>query len=103
LIAQSTSIVGGVYVFASSVTLQSDTQYWFYAGSAGQNSGSGSFQAPGTTLYNGSTGSFQALGGQTANHRLFVVAAVAAPEPSALALLGVGIGIVGLIARRRRG
>jgi hypothetical protein len=102
LIAASTGIVGGVYQFSSSVTLQPTTPYWFYTDVEVAISGAALLQVPGTTLYAGDSGNFVVLTGQTLNHRLAVAAAAGAPEPGTVALLGAGLGVVGLVMRRKR-
>lgn len=103
LIAQSVSVEDGAYQFASSVTLQANTQYWFYSNTSGEVSGSATVQAPGTTLYLGFNDGFEPSPDQTVNHRLSGTVVLAdAPEPGSFALLGAGLGVVGLVARRKR-
>lgn len=77
----------------------------------GYFAGSSSFAAAGFTSFavtgasitlNASGGSFAAIGAQPQNKLKFEFTAAPVPEPETYALLLAGLGVVGLVARRRQ-
>jgi hypothetical protein len=102
-IAQSQSISGGVYVFAPSVVLQPNTQYFFYATASFQHSYSVSnAYAGGIDYQTGSVGTpYTPFSNMDEAFRLSGdVVGTKVPEPSSLILFGTGIAT--LVAKRRR-
>jgi hypothetical protein len=109
-LAQSTGIVGGAWMFPSALTLQPNTEYWFYgADQIPEGATAGGNNAPGSTGYSTTDSGtpfegYHNLPGDM-NYRVsgtVIGVAAAAPEPGTLAMLGAGVGIAGLMARRRR-
>lgn len=101
-LASTSTSSGREWSFDPSVTLDGDTQYFFYTNAQID------FRVT-STDYTGGTG-YQPLGGANfqradydTNFQLSGTAATAVPEPSTLALAGLGaVGPIGAILRRRR-
>ncbi|MDR7267672.1 hypothetical protein J2X20_000301 [Pelomonas saccharophila] len=76
----------------------------FFSGSSSFAAGNfSSFAVSGASItLNASGGSFAAIGAQPQNKLKFEFTAVPVPEPETYALLLAGLGVVGLLARRRR-
>jgi hypothetical protein len=101
-LAESTGISANQYVFASSVTLQSNTQYFFYADSVGVESGFIIGGYPGGQLYAATSSfSFAAVVGQDANFTLSGTA-VQTPEPATAALGLLVFPAVGFWLHKKR-
>lgn len=97
--AQATA-AGNLYTFASGVTLQSSTQYFFFANGQGDISGySTNVYSGGNMSFGDNTGFYPDVGSD-ANFRLSGVAAI--PEPEAYAMMLAGLGLMGFVARRRK-
>jgi hypothetical protein len=102
-LAASTSITGGKYIFDSSVTLQANTMYFLYENAALATSGGNTLAGAAAYFAGTSNTDFATatVGGipQVAN---FSLTGQAVPEPSSLALCGLGLaGTIGYVARRR--
>jgi hypothetical protein len=95
-LAQSQSIVGGQYVFDPSVTLQANTQYFFYTNAIGLSTGTSNGTYPGGNFYGSSGLSFRFAPGQDANFRL---SGTPIPTPALLPGL-VGMGMIAFRKRR---
>ena len=76
----------------------------YFAGSTSQSlAGITSIEVKdGFVTLNASAGSFAAIGGQPQNKFSFAFEAAPVPEPETYALLLAGLGVVGLLARRRQ-
>jgi PEP-CTERM motif len=101
-VAVSAPADGAVYSFGPGFRLQPGTQYFFYEDAPMRLLGGGTDAIGGTSVFtqNG-TGTFVSAGGQNANFKVSgTVAAV--PEPAGWAMLVVGFGSLGVMARRRR-
>jgi hypothetical protein len=101
-IAQSTGITGGVYQFDPSVTLQGNTQYFFYS----NGNHDISFQATGNPYAGGSfyaapSGVLAYVISPNADVNFRLSGQVAVPLPSAAAL-GISLLPLGLMARALR-
>jgi hypothetical protein len=99
-VAESTGISGGVYDFASGVTLNSDTEYYVYADVAEDE--------PIVSVTGGSADfeRFRSVGGgdfqgppPSDGENLFDVTGSAVPEPATWAMFLVGFGAVGFMLR----
>jgi hypothetical protein len=105
-LAQSTGVSAGFYTFSSAVTLQGNTQYFVYANQSLTLNGAGNPTVDpytGGQFYTASQSGIPfatiASGFNDADFRL-TGTAVAAPEPSAVALLA--LPLVGMVIRKRR-
>jgi hypothetical protein len=100
-LAASTSITGGQYIFDSSVTLQANTQYFLYENALMTTTGGNSLTGAAAYFAITSDTDFATFGAppQVSN---FSLTGQAVPEPSSLALCGLGLaGTIGYGARRR--
>jgi hypothetical protein len=100
-LASTSTINSGVYVFTPGVTLQGNTQYFFYATVPILNQGAAIGTYPGGNLYaaNDTTVSFSNVAGQDANFTLSGTTA-GVPEPSSLLLFGAGLLAVAFFRQR---
>jgi hypothetical protein len=99
-LAESISVSGGIYIFASSLVLNPGTEYWLYEDTAIQATGSGTGGSPAGQAYFGGDGSFSAgPGGELLN---FTLDGTVVPEPSTW-LMGIsGLAILGIVKLRGR-
>jgi hypothetical protein len=91
---------GGLYKFASGVTLQPGTQYFFYVNAEGLTSGNVTGSYSGGILYyaNGGAQNFQPASLEDEN---FLLTGSPVPEPNSIVLLVSGLLIIGGVARRK--
>jgi hypothetical protein len=106
-LAASTGISGGLYLFGPSATLQANTKYYLYEDASLTSSGGNAIAGGAAYFAATSTSNFAtiAIPGsadlQAANFTL-TGTPLAVPEPSSLALCGLGaVGLVGYARRRR--
>ena len=108
-LAESTGISGGEFVFASSVVLQANTQYFLYGNAALTSSGGNTF--PGSAAYfaNSSTDNFAMAtvpgtnNPQASNFLLGGTTMATVPEPSSIVITGIGLlASLGAWRRSRR-
>jgi hypothetical protein len=105
-VAESTSIAGGMYIFAAGVTLSPNTQYWIYENADMLTSGSGTGGAAAASAYFAPTATSNfntGLGTEISN---FLVAGTAnlptTPVPPSFLLTMAGLGCMGLYQAIRR-
>jgi len=99
---------GSVYTFASSVTLNANTQYYFYANAPQTVASSAASRYAGGDLYQAGNNSTYTASSTSDTAFLLqgtAVAAAVGPEPGTLPLLGMGLvtgaGMVGGLSRSR--
>jgi len=98
-LAASTGISGGMYDFASGVTLLPTTTYWFYSNAdIATGAITGGF---GADMYYAPTGAdnFILFGG--AGPENFALVGAPVPEPATITLLGVGVAVAAFKRKRR--
>lgn len=103
-VGESTGIVGGVWQFNPTVSLASDTRYWFYTDAA-INMNQGDSGLPAEVNYfspNTSSNYFASGKGGDFSFRLESLATASVPEPSTLVLAALGLLGLGCVALRKK-
>jgi hypothetical protein len=96
----SASASGGLWTFASNITLQANTQYWVYGDAPLTGDGDSGSSAGQQTYYSfTNTGNFTTAAAGEDN---FNLSGTAVPEPGTLCTLGAGIALLGAFRLRRR-
>jgi hypothetical protein len=99
-VAESTGVVANQYVFASGVTIQPNTAYYFYNDSTPPVSGASGLNNPGFSTFFATTASSN-FGGVSIGETNFTLAGTQVstspvPAPPAVVLVGLGAGCVAL-------
>jgi hypothetical protein len=104
LLAQTSNLVGGQWVFAPGVTVQPNTMYWIYEDTPiSVNSGGNVITGGHLYFVNPASGSFQATTLSNDFRFSWDVVLATTPEPATLNLFGLGaVGMMGYAWRRRR-